>query len=392
MDVDRVAILRAAHSEPADAHDSSDIQAMVPDPLPIENLGDLLARVDGAPAPKYLIRHVMAVGDYGMFAAEFKAGKTWAVADAAVSVAGGGHWLGIFEVETPGPVLLFAGEGGPRKIARRFRAVCESRDIDPSTLPIRICVRVPHLTSEAAMVLVADEIEKHRPVLVIIDPFYLAARGARGSDLYEMGSHLEGIQLVCQRYESALLIAHHWNKTGEGKGAKRMSGAGPDAWGRVLISAAVVSRYTDRETGASSVVLDIDFQGDEIPETTTRIRRRVWADDPGDLSSALHYEVIAIEWDDGPQDPELQGLSPSAKRVLAVLESDADWRAVKTIGDALAEDSTGLSPLKARTIQTALQRLVEAELVETKSILGSSGGQWRSIRAHSPEIEARNAF
>jgi hypothetical protein len=140
------------------------------------------------------------------------------------------------------------------------------------------------------------------------------------------------------------------------------------------------------------VVLDIDFQGDEIPETTTRIRRRVWADDPGDLSSALHYEVIAIEWDDGPQDPELQGLSPSAKRVLAVLESDADWRAVKTIGDALAEDSTGLSPLKARTIQTALQRLVEAELVETKSILGSSGGQWRSIRAHSPEIEARNAF
>ena len=138
-----------------------------------------------------------------MFAAEFKAGKSWSVADLAVSVASGTAWFGNFEVETPGPVLLFAGEGGPRKIARRFRAVCESRGIDPATLPIRVCMRVPHLTSEAAMALVADEIERHKPVLVIIDPLYLAARGARGSDLYEMGSHLEGIQVICQRHGSA---------------------------------------------------------------------------------------------------------------------------------------------------------------------------------------------
>ena len=41
------------------------------------------------------------------------------------------------------------------------------------------------------VILVEEEIELHRPVLVIIDPLYLAARGARGSDLYEMGSHLE---------------------------------------------------------------------------------------------------------------------------------------------------------------------------------------------------------
>ncbi len=50
------------------------------------------------------------------------------------------------------------------------------------------------------MALVEAEIERHRPVLVIIDPLYLAARGARGWDLYEMGAHLEGIQLVCQRH------------------------------------------------------------------------------------------------------------------------------------------------------------------------------------------------
>src|SRR5665213_2054191 len=117
--------------------------------LDITDLGALLARVDSAPLPAYLIRGIMAEADHGMFAAEFKAGKTWASADLAVSVASGTPWLGIFEVDAPGPVLLFAGEGGERKIARRFRAICESRGVDPATLPIRVCLRVPHLTSDA---------------------------------------------------------------------------------------------------------------------------------------------------------------------------------------------------------------------------------------------------
>jgi hypothetical protein len=369
------------------------IIALPPDPLPIESLAALLARVDDAPPPRYLVRPVIAEGDHGMFAAEFKAGKTWAMADLAVSVASRTPWLGIFEVETAGPVLLFAGEGGPRKIARRFRAVCDSRDLEPAELPIRVCVRVPHLTSEAAMALVAAEIECHRPVLVIIDPLYLAARGARGSDLYEMGAHLEGIQVLCQRHGSALLIAHHWNKTGEGKGAKRMSGAGPDAWGRVLISAAVLSRHTDRTTQTSSVVLELDFQGDEIPETTTRVRRKVWSDDPDDLGSALHYEVEQVELDDhSTDDPELKGLAPAAKRVLAVLNGSPEWWTVQTIGDVLADDSSGRGPLKARTIQAALKDLVSADLAEPKSILGGTAGQWRSVYAQSLEIEDEDAF
>ena len=330
----------------------------------------------------------MAEGDHGMLAAEFKAGKTWAENDLAVSVASGTPWLGIFET-TPGPVLLFAGEGGARKIARRFRAVCESRGIDPANLPIRVCLRVPHLTSELAMAFVEEEIAEHKPRLVIIDPLYLAARGARGADLYEMGAHLERIQVVCQRHGSALLLVHHWNKIGDGKGAKRMSGAGPDAWGRVLISMAVISRHTDRDTQASTVVLDLDFQGDEIAESTTRIRRKVWADDPSDLTSPLHYEVALIEAPGTPSDPALAGLRPSAVRVLGVLDKTGDWSSVREIGDVLAEEG---APLKARTIQVALGDLVDAGLVTPMGVLGGTAGKWCSARAHSAEDEDRNAF
>jgi RecA-family ATPase len=148
------------------------------DALPVESLGTLIARVDDAPPPKYLVRPYIAAGDHGMFAAEFKAGKTWAMADLAISVASGTPWLGVFDVETPGPVLLFAGEGGERKIARRFRAVAGSRGVDPGSLPVWVCLRTPHLTSEAAMTLVDAEVDQVRPVLVIIDPLYLAAKGS----------------------------------------------------------------------------------------------------------------------------------------------------------------------------------------------------------------------
>lgn len=357
------------------------------DPLPVEDLADLLDRVTNAPVPRYLVRPIIAAGDHGMFAAEFKAGKTWALTDMAVSVASATPWLGIFEIEAPGPVLVFAGEGGARKIARRFRAVCDSRRIDPSTLPVRICLRVPHLTNDAAMLFVEGEIAGHHPALVIVDPLYLAARGARGSDLYEMGAHLERIQVVCQRHGAALVLSHHWNKTGEGRGAKRMTGAGPDAWGRVLISAAVVSRHTDPTTQATSVVLDLDVQGDEVAESTTRIRRRVWADDPNDLASALHYEVERLDVDF--RTDESDGLTPSARRVLAVLEKADDWTTVSTIGDRLADDG---QPLKVRTIQAALAALEDAGRVRRTPTAAGSAGQWCVVRMDSADEEDEDAF
>ena len=360
------------------------------DPMPILNLAEILARVDGAPPPAYLIRGIMAEADHGMFAAEFKAGKTWAAADLAVSVASGTPWLGIFEIDAPGPVLLFAGEGGERKIARRFRAICASRGIDPAGLPIRVCLRVPHLTSAAAMLLVEAEIAEHCPRSVIIDPLYLAARGARGSDIYEMGAHLEGAQSICQRHGSALLIVHHWNKTGDGRGAKRMSGAGPDAWGRVLISAVVVGRQTDPKSLATTVTLELDFQGDEIAERTVKIRRRVWADDPEDIGSALHYEVDRFDQIDDSGDRHLAGLTPAGVRVLKVLEQSGQWLSVRQIGDALASDGSGQSPLKERTIQDALKRLKSVSLAVSGTAKGNRAGSWRSARAHTPELEVES--
>jgi hypothetical protein len=355
--------------------------------LRIEPLADLVNRVRNSPGPRFLFGGVWAEGDYGVFSAEDKAGKSWTAMDAGISVATGTPWLSLFKVEAPGAVLMFLGEGSGRKVERRMSAIAESRGHDITKLPIRVCLRVPHLSNRAHLDILEDEVSRYRPKLIVIDPFYLAARGAKSQDLFAMGELLEGVQHLAQSIGAALLVTHHWNKTGEGTGARRMTGVGPSAWGRVLVSAAKKKTFTDPDTKETVVMLEMEFQGDEIAEQTIYLRRRVWADNPADLKSAMHYEVSPIEGLSAPTgDPT--GLRPSTQKVLAVLSRSTEaWESVRTIGDQLAEQG---GPLKDRTIQDALQTLKKRNLVECEDTVTGSAGLWRRTRAGSDDSESES--
>jgi hypothetical protein len=323
---------------------------------------DETAREIGASPPVGFLASPVWPGDaYGVLAAEDKAGKTWALLDLAVAVASGGSWLGRFRCEQ-GPVLLFLGEGGPRRMVRRLNAVATHASQQAPELPIRAAFRVPHLTDREHLDEVARELAEHPARLVVLDPLYLAARGANGALLYEMGEHLENLQRVTQDAGAALVVATHYNKTGEGRGPKRITGAGPGAWGRVLVTVDVVGRHSE-PSGASVVTLGFDFMGDEIAESSLRIRRRVWVEDPSDLTSPMHYELEPAD-DAVPSDPELAGLGPAAIRVLSIVESEGRDLSVRDIGDLTA---TARWALKARTIQTALRQLEERGLVTSRS-------------------------
>jgi RecA-family ATPase len=78
----------------------------------VQDLAMVLARVQAAGPPAWLIEGVWPRDAYGVFAAEDKAGKTWAMLDLACSVAAGRPWLGHFGCPPSGPVLVFLGEGG----------------------------------------------------------------------------------------------------------------------------------------------------------------------------------------------------------------------------------------------------------------------------------------
>ena len=355
--------------------------------LAISPYGEVAARVAAAGEPRWLIQGLWPADAYGVLAAQEKAGKTWAALDLAVSVACGRPWLDHFTCPTPGPVLVFLGEGGERATVRRIEAIAIAKGVDPDQLAdhLRLCFRVPRLAAPGAgseLAAIQAELAAHPAALVVLDPLYLAAAGASGSNLYDMGGILQAIQGVCQHAGCALLVVTHWNKTGDGRGADRISGAGPAAWARVICSVSIDHRASDND-GASKVLLGVEVIGGEIADTRFRIRRHVQAEDPADLGSPLSYSVEVLAGDDDQDlDPAAAGLSPSRQWVLAALQAGGAMQTVKQLGDRLAENGR---PLKPRTIQTAL-----GELEATGLAQGSEEGNGRA-RYWSPATPDNSA-
>ncbi|MGA3219247.1 MAG: AAA family ATPase [Acidimicrobiales bacterium] len=127
--------------------------------LVIEDAATVAARVSSNGAAHWLACPVWPADAYGVLAAEKKSGKTWAALDLAVAVAGGGSWLDAYPIETSGPVLVFLGEGGERKMVRRLRAVCEAKSLCLDGLAIRLCHKAPNLTSAVHLEEVRREVQ-----------------------------------------------------------------------------------------------------------------------------------------------------------------------------------------------------------------------------------------
>ncbi|MGH3846237.1 MAG: ATP-binding protein, partial [Pseudonocardiaceae bacterium] len=341
-----------------------------PPALVFQTLAELAAEVDAAGPRKWLLRGVWPAGDYGVHAAEQKAQKTWNTADLVISVASGTPWLGTIEVDAPGPVLMFVGEGGKANTVRRLRAVAEARGLVAETLPIVVCTRAPHLADQTHLQLLAAQVHAQRPMLVTLDPLYLSAAGASLADLYAMGALLERPQRLCQAAGAALWIVTHFNRK-PGNGAGRITGAGPAEWGRVLISGEVKSRRTDPNTRASDVVTELQIIGGEVPDRALTLHRRIWSDDPDDLDAPLHLECTVTEHD-APQQPESESgaqrperFNPATVKILEVLRTATGPRSSKELVDSVAaRHGHGLKRTTAATSLNILERAGLAKSVD----------------------------
>lgn len=355
----------ADHGDPEpEAHP---VQARGPS-LDFITIADLRARVAARGPRRWLIRGIWPAGDYGVHAAEPKAQKTWNTNDLAVAVASGTPWLGAFPIDAPGPVLMFVGEGGEGNTLRRLDAAAEARGLNADTLPIEVCTRAPHLNDRWHLAELAVKVEQLRPQLVTLDPLYLAAKGAELGDIYKMGALLENPQRICQSAGAALWVVTHFNRSA-GTGSRRMTGAGPREWGRVLISAAVKSRHTDPETRASRVLTELDIEGGEIPDQTIRVNRRIWADDPDDLDSPLHMETTAghSEDDTSPTGDtttsSATSLPPAARKLIEAMTALDRPATIAELVDWIVEHHG--HGLRRETCSRNLSKLLAAEIVDS---------------------------
>jgi hypothetical protein len=186
--------------------------------------------------------------------------------------------------------------------------------------------------------------------------------------LVEVGAALRELQLICQRHGAALVLTHHWNQTGTGSGPMRLSGAGMAEWGRVLVTAEVITRKDS--DSASTVVLRISATGDETADVAIEVRRETGiAGDTHDLSAPMTYRVEQIS-----VPAEVGQYSTCADCVRAVLlQRPGETLTCHEIGDITA--SWG-KPFQKRTLLDALSKLVEQEGLKHIENPSRAGDRW----------------
>ncbi len=338
----------------ADAQAAEDILTAARKGLNVRPVRELAEEVDATPPPQWLAQPVWPADSYGVIGGAHKAGKSWLVDDLTVAASAGLAWLDKWPCTRSGTVLLFAGEGGKRKLVRRLRAVAAQKGVRLEDLPIYVSERVPHLRQADQILAFQAEVEELRPVLVVIDPAYLAVRGTQMSSLVDVGETLEAAQHTCQAAGAALVVSHHFNQSGTGTGAERFSGAGWAEWGRVIVAMTVTAASTN-EAGRSSAIVRLEFRGDEIGDQVHEYRREVWADDPDDLGSPMHYELA----DAGPN---LKGARPDK------FEAAVD-KVLEVVGNT---GGLGLRELRAKVggraadVDAAIEHLLRTSRIEVE--------------------------
>lgn len=171
--------------------------------------------------------------------------KTWILLDLAVSVASGLPFLGKFEVNKPGPILLIQQEDAHEGIMERLSVIIQSRlnlhsscnlenewevPILPD-LPIYIHPdRLLKFSDQKVMDSLEKVISEIKPSVVMIDPLY----STTSTDNYMSSTAEQMLRLKTMRdkYKCSFLIAHHSKKN-----VAPDSTAREDAWGSQFLNA-----------------------------------------------------------------------------------------------------------------------------------------------------------
>ena len=186
--------------------------------------------------PEWLVDCIWQAGTYGMLAGEPKTFKSTLSTDLALSVAGGHPFLGMFSVPKAGAVLYIQEENSPQTIQDRVIKIAQSKGLT-ETRPegIGLAKNLPlyfsnnygiDLTHRESRITLEKTIKDIMPVLVIFDPLYMMLGSANENDATEMRNTLHWLSMLRNKYGTAILILHHYNKSSGGalRGGQKIRG------------------------------------------------------------------------------------------------------------------------------------------------------------------------
>jgi hypothetical protein len=177
--------------------------------LPVEPAWRLKERSE---EHRWLIAGLWAEQAVGVVGGEPKCCKSFLALDIAVAVASGAPCLRRFGVPRAGRVLLYAAEDALHIVRRRLDGICEAAGLALADLDILV-ITAPtlRLDMEADRRSLADTVARHRPRLLILDPFVRLHRideNASG----EVAPLLAYLRELQRRHGMAVLLVHHARK------------------------------------------------------------------------------------------------------------------------------------------------------------------------------------
>lgn len=204
--------------------------------LDAQRLAAAVEGVDGPPKPriefithedfcrrnyfqKFLVKGILVEGQPCIVGGGHKTMKTnTCVLDLGISLGFGTRFLGQFEVPEPVSTLILSGESGGFTLQRNMRDILRARNMQPSSpAPIYWGFKLPQLSSPDHLAALGDAISENSIKVCIIDPAYLCllsgTQGRQASNLFDMGSVLQGLTDLGQETGCTFVMLHHFKKS-----------------------------------------------------------------------------------------------------------------------------------------------------------------------------------
>ncbi len=201
-----------------------------PRELPVVRASELARTVETQP---WLIEGLWAASGVGVIGGSPKSCKSWLGLEMAVSVSTGTPCLGRFDVRRPGTALVYLAEDAPHVVRDRLLALCTHRQMSIDRLDVRVITSpVLRLDIESHFQLLAATVTRHRPRMLLLDPFVRLQR-INENDAQEVATILDRLRALQRAHDMAIMVVHHTRKNGSrSQQGQALRGSGDFwAWG-----------------------------------------------------------------------------------------------------------------------------------------------------------------
>jgi hypothetical protein len=202
--------------------------------------------------PEYLIHKVLVKTMPTVMGGRSKAMKTSVMLDLAISLGSGTPFLNCFD-SVHARAAVYSGESGRATIRAKALAVAESKGVKLSDCDVLWGFDLPKLSNGNHLELMHGIFEKEKIQVAIVDPLYLALLDAQtagqASNIYAMGSVLQGLSRLSQSLDITIVLLHHFKKGPQADDAEpcsleQLSQAGIGEWARGWVLLQRQSNYT----------------------------------------------------------------------------------------------------------------------------------------------------